>query len=61
MITDKQAIEALKTIKEFCGQTSYAICDGGDGECLIKECCPINMCGLPADWQIPQLGDGQHE
>lgn len=61
MITKEQAIEALKTIKEFCKQTSYDICDGGGGECLIKEFCPINMCDLPAGWQIPQLGGEQHD
>ena len=60
MITDKQAIEAIKTIQEYCKQQKY--CGRFEG----YEVCPIHgWCGvyaeIPTHWLIPQLGGGQND
>lgn len=61
MITTKQAIEAIKTVKEFCEQRRSEPCK----TCIFGDyfCDSWNgaWCILPEDWQIPQERTEEHE
>lgn len=52
MITEKQAIEAIKTIMEYCREHKRIafMCI----ECPIREWCTRHTADMPIDWQIPQ-------
>jgi len=54
MITTAQAIEAIKTIKEYCNQTGLESC--GKEDCSIGTWCYASrdMRAIPELWQIPQ-------
>lgn len=53
MITTKQAIEAIKTIKEYCKQISFDDCE--NDKCPIGIWC-MNDRGRtsPGSWKIPR-------
>lgn len=58
MITDKQAIEAIKTIKKFCQQVSVEDCE--DEKCPIRKWCNQHITnGVPEEWE-DEAGE-QHE
>lgn len=63
MITNKQAIEALNTIKEYCQQTDLKKCQ--TMKCFLEKWCDERNQGsrknLPEYWQIPQLGGKRRE
>jgi len=54
--TAQEAIEAIKTIKEFCKEQGEA---GncwyiGEGKCPLHDWCDEYVDEFPATWQIPQ-------
>lgn len=60
MITDKQAIEAIKTIKEFCEQISSDDCR--NGKCPIGVWCFKYVRDYtPAEWKDSLIKESEQE
>lgn len=58
MITDNQAIEAIKTIAEYCDQFKDNECN--DGTCILSKLCTFKMGKAdPAYW--PEYLEGENE
>lgn len=60
MITDKQAIEAIKTIKEFCEQISGDDCR--NGKCPIGIWCKNHVRDdVPEEWKESWIKEREQE
>lgn len=51
-VTYEQALEALKTVKAFCGQKSLKECFYGG--CELKQFCKTENGVQPCDWELEE-------